>query len=161
MLLRDLAGSPAERELDGLDPRVQLAAEQRERVSRRQQELDADVDREPERRAPPQPEHGLDHYLGAGRGDVGQDHDQGGRQMITKASRLLGIRNIRTSVTVIRQARVMRKVAPPLPGVGASSRRRNSRSACGLTDPILRRRRRESQGGESMSRALVDSCYVT
>ena len=79
-LLRGLASSPAERELDGLKPRVQLAAEQRERVPRREQELDADVDREPQRPAPPQPEHGLDHHLGAGRGDVGQNHDQGGRK---------------------------------------------------------------------------------
>src|SRR5882724_465909 len=71
--------------------------------------------------------------------------------MITKASRLFGIRNIRTSATVIKQARVMRKVAPPLPGVGASSRRRNSRSAFGLTDNqhALEKQSDEAEGDET------------
>src|SRR5262249_52830742 len=77
-LWRSLSGPVPQRVLDGREPPVQLAAKQRERVSRRQKQLDADVDREAERRAPPQPEHELEHHLDAGRRDVGQDHGQAG-----------------------------------------------------------------------------------
>jgi hypothetical protein len=55
------------------------------------------------------------------------------RYIMIITTRACGMRCVRTGIVAITQASVSRKVAPPRPGVGASSRRKNSTNAAPVT----------------------------
>ena len=57
----------------------QLPSQQHQRISRRQQELHADINGKSKRHAPPDPQHKLDQHFRTRRENIGKDHHEGRR----------------------------------------------------------------------------------